>query len=87
MSQIKCTQAQLAEIVARGVKLDGWKITIIPDKINAGERKQGRPRKDSGQGIIWDDINWDMSNSEIARKLGISRQTVFDRRKKLTKTS
>ena len=42
----------------------------------------GRPIKGSAEAVDWSAANWDMSNAEIARALGVSRQAVAARRVK-----
>jgi len=42
----------------------------------------GRPQKGSGQEVAWSDVNWTLSNAEIARAKGVSPQAVAAQRKR-----
>lgn len=42
----------------------------------------GRPLKGSDQEVDWSGVDWGKGNAEIARDLGVSRQTVASRRKR-----
>ena len=69
------------------IKLEGYNPTgsvkdraalnIISDKIETGELTQGKTILDGKEGFIKEELKYGVAKSAIARKLGVSRGSLF----------
>ena len=52
------------------------------DIYNTPLRKIGRPQKGSAEAVDWEQQDWSLSDAELSRQLGVTRQAVQKARKK-----
>lgn len=48
----------------------------------AEAKAAGRPEKGSAEAVNWSAVDWSLSNMDLARELGVARQTVAAQRKR-----